>query len=294
MDELKNNVDMDKWFSTYGTITAERILARYQIVIPPEYLVDAIKNPLSFYHYLLQIPLKNVLNGIILQQASDYHVYAQKLFIDYLLSGETGKPETSQGALTRESLEEERQALTTLGENFHKLELEQNTLIGKSQASLIKTVKEWQNALEKGINQVNATLKAHNKETKKSVIRSGLHNALINCALLKDPSQNNKYHFIEKFNDVAKATLTEAEREEMVNNLSALLEVVLTVHDRFDDFSGQISEMNEQALSYRKQFYDTILRVTELMHLLPEYKIDPAQDAINRESLHFDRTIGDH
>ena len=53
------------------------------------------------------------------------------------------------------------------------------------------------------------------------------------------------------------------------------------------------TEISVQARSYRSQFFDTIIRVTELMKLLPEYKIDPVQDAINRETLYFDKTIGE-
>ena len=89
MDGEKADNELSQWFSTYGVITAERILGNYKINLAHTDLVGAIKSPFSFYHRLLQVPLKNVLNGIVLQQANDYHIYAQKLFIDYLLSGES-------------------------------------------------------------------------------------------------------------------------------------------------------------------------------------------------------------
>ncbi|HAU1956168.1 TPA: hypothetical protein F8S46_15140, partial [Legionella pneumophila] len=104
MDEIKKDDELSQWLSTYGTITAERILGRYNISLPQDEILEAINIPSSFYRHLLQIPLKNVLNGIVIQQASDYHVYAQKLLIDYLLSGESSKEPDSQGAGTRESL----------------------------------------------------------------------------------------------------------------------------------------------------------------------------------------------
>ena len=124
-----------QWFSTYGVITAERILGTYHIILAQTDLLAGIKNPHSFYHQMVQIPLKNVLNGIILQQANDYHIYVQKLFIDYLLSGESAKSEESQGAHTRESLESERKQLVSLGEEFNKKQLAHDSLIGKQPIS---------------------------------------------------------------------------------------------------------------------------------------------------------------
>src|SRR5580704_2455101 len=100
MKEKQTADELSQWYSTYGVITAERILSTYQIALSQSDLLVAVKSPFSFYHQLLQVPLKNVLNGIVLQQANDYHVYAQKLFIDYLLSGESGKPPEAQGAQT--------------------------------------------------------------------------------------------------------------------------------------------------------------------------------------------------
>ena len=93
MSDEKLENDISQWFSTYGVITAERILGRYQIQLPQTELVAAVKNPFSFYHKLVELPIRNVLNGIVLQQANDYHIYVQKLYIDYLLSGETSKDE---------------------------------------------------------------------------------------------------------------------------------------------------------------------------------------------------------
>ena len=129
MSEENAQITSGKWFSTYGMITAERILGKYQIRLSHEELIAALKSPICFYHKLLSVPLKNVLNGIVLQQANDYHIYVQKLFIDYLLSGENSKGEESQGASTREALENERQQLVSLGDEFHKKEGEQPHLV---------------------------------------------------------------------------------------------------------------------------------------------------------------------
>ena len=154
MSVEKSENDLSHWFSTYGVITAERILGRYHINLAQIDLVAAVKSPFSFYHKVLQIPLRNVLNGIVLQQANDYHVYVQKLFIDYLLSGENSKDESSPGASTREALENERQQLLALGEEYHQKEGEHNHLISSSQNFLIKLSADFNKAFDKAITAI--------------------------------------------------------------------------------------------------------------------------------------------
>ena len=293
MDEKQKDNELSNWFSTYGVITAERILGTYNISMPQTELLVAIKSPFSFYHQLLQVPLKNVLNGIVLQQANDYHIYSQKLFIDYLLSGESAKGEEAQGALTRDSLENERKQLVTLGEEFHKIQLAHESLISSSQASLIKIVKEWKVAMESGIRLANSTLKNNDFDIKKSVTRQAVNHALIHCDLVNSQSADNKYLFIDKLNAVLKVQLTTEIQEKLLNNLSELIDLTMSFNSKITTFNERTTEMNEQSHSYRTQFYETILRVTELISLLPEYKIDPVQDAINREPLYFDKTIGE-
>lgn len=294
MDEKQKDDELSKWFSTYGVITAERILGTYQISIPQSELLPAIKSQVSFYHQLLQVPLKNVLTGIVLQQASDYHIYTQKLFIDYLLSGETAKTEESQGAFTRESLENERQKLVTMGDEFHQKQLEQDALIAGSQASFIKITKEWKLALESGIKRATTMLKRNNFDSKNSLIRNGINHALIYCDLVISQSLDNKYLFIDKVNEIIKIPLTDEIKEQLINSFSELLNLTISFNANISSFFERATEMSEQAHSYRTQFYETILRVNELIKLLPDYKIDPIQDVINREPLYFDKSIGAH
>ena len=46
-EQVENELSI--WLSTYGLITAERILERFQIHLHHEDLLSAIKNPKSFY-----------------------------------------------------------------------------------------------------------------------------------------------------------------------------------------------------------------------------------------------------
>ncbi|MDI1351350.1 MAG: hypothetical protein PSV35_01055, partial [bacterium] len=261
--------------------------------LPQQELISALKSPYSFYHRLLQIPLKNVLNGIILEQANDYHVYAQKLFIDYLLSGESAKGEDAQGAGTRESLEEERKALVVLGEDFNKTQLEHNSLIARSQSILIKITKEWREAFDSSVSSINATLKTHSQDIKLSLIKTGINHALINLDLSYSQYETNHIHFVDKMNEMIKFSSTTEIKEKLQKDLSKLLHILSNFDQDMAEFLEQVDEMNAIARKYREQFYQSILRVTFLINLLPDYRIDLEQDIINRSSLQFDKTIGD-
>jgi hypothetical protein len=284
---------LNKWFSTYGMITTERILGKYQISLPSDKLLTALKTPHSFYHKLLIVPTKNVLNGIVFQQAHDYHVYAQKLFIDYLISGEHSKEEEAQGAASREDLENERKKLITLGEEFHEKEIEYYNLIADSQNLLMKASREFNAAFEKSITAVTSSLKKAGYSEEKAVIRGAITNTLIFCELNHSNSKEQGVSlFIEKLSGFFKNPLKEEAKEQIRNDLFELVSTVIDFEEKVTSFINQTEEMSVEANSYRAQFYQAIIRAMELIKLLPEYKIDPLQDEINREALYFDKSIG--
>lgn len=287
-EEIDN--ELSNWFSTYGIITAERLLGRYKVNLAQTELIVAIKSPFSFYHRMLQVPLRSVLNGIILQQANDYHVYVQKLFIDYLLSGENSKGEEAQGASTREVIEKERQQLVSIGDEFNNVRGEHDYLIATSQAALIKIAQIFNSELEKAIISLKNVLKSSGFSEKKSKIRQAINHALIYCNMTE--VQNNKYLFIDKMNEILNVSLLEDLKEKITNILSEILQMDLDFDEQISDFVAQTEELSRTANSYRNLFYETILRVVDLLKSLPEYKINPEQDAINREHLYFDKNIG--
>jgi hypothetical protein len=217
MSEKVEQTDWSAWFSTYGILTAERILERFNLHLPHDELALAVKNPLSPYYQLLRVPLKNVFNGIILAQASDYQAYAQKLFVDYLLSGEEEKDAESPGAVVREDLERERVLLIEAGDAFRQLEQAHQLLIAESQAVL--------------------------------------------ADLARDLNR-----FVDDAGDIALALA---------------------------DYLERVQTMNIDLRSMRRQFYDVVLRVTELITLLPDYRPDINNIEKNRSSLQFDALIGE-
>lgn len=284
---------LSKWFSTYGLVTAERLIGIFKITLDQEDLKLALKGPYNFYHRLLQIPIQNILSGIVQQQAHDYHVYLQKLFIDYLLSGESGKSETSPGAVTRAELDIEREDVVSLAEEFNKKQIALNNLIAESQICLIDLCKQWNTSLDNAIKEFHNTLMEHGFDLKKSLIRKAINHAIVQCDSTNSDIQNKNYELIEKANEIMGITINENLKESLMNHLSELLAYTINFDSHVVDFPSRVSELSNELRAYRRQFYDKIITVTYLMKLLPEYKIDPVQDAINKEPLFFDRSIGE-
>lgn len=285
-----DDAEFKQWFSSYGLITSERILSRFSITLAPKMQLIALKNSHGFFNRLIQAPLKNVLNGIILQQGHDYHVYTQKLFIDYLLSGESGKSDEEQGAATRASIENERQELVTLGESYKKKQIEQEVLISLTQSTLIKATKQWSQLLDKSAQQLSPFLGGASK----SAIKDAIIQALIHCEKTHYESQSTRIVFIDKLTQSLHLSIADAVKEQVLMQLAGLLDNVLFIDTQISELQIKINEMRAQARSFRQRFYDTALRVIELINNLPDYKIDPIQDSINRASLYLDNTIGDH
>lgn len=292
MSEEKSEMVASKWFSTYGLITVERLLGTYQIKLAQTDLLSVMENSFNFYHKLLTIPLKLVLNGIVLQQAKDYHIYAQKLFIDYLISGENSKGEEAQGSSTHEAMENERKQLVLLGEEYHKHELEHNNLIANSQKILIQISHEFNEAMKQALTRLMATLDKNGLSIDKKSLFKAINHALISCDLSDPQLQSKQFLFTEKMNDLLKMQLTEDLKEKIMADLVPVFELVNNLEATTRPFIEDADEVTVEANSFRSQFHDTIIRVMELIQLLPEYKLDLEQDAMNREPLHFDISIG--
>jgi hypothetical protein len=287
-------MDLTHWFSTYGLITAERILGKYQIKLRHDVLLAAIKNPGSFYNRLLQVPLKHVLNGIVITQAHDYLVYVQKLFIDYLLSGaanENSEEEGDSGGGAKDNLEEERTALLEKVEEFEKLKFAQDTLIAKSQAAFIEATQKWLTTRDETIKAIALCVQGIEPQAKGSSIASALDYALAQaCSIKNEPAQ--RMAFVTALNSRLQQNLSQDVQQNIADTLDDLFAVAVDFEPLVIEFYELTKEINYQARSFRTQFYDCILRVNELIKLLPEYRIDPEKDKVNRENLEFDKSLG--
>ena len=143
MTDTVDSADNPIWLSTYGVLTAERLLERFKITLSREALADALTNQASPYHHLLTVPLKNISNGIIIKQIHDYQVYMQKLFIDYKLHSTKVEVENEQPRQgSGEALEIQLKELEELSTLFEEKKHEHQQLIANSQAWLIQQTHE--------------------------------------------------------------------------------------------------------------------------------------------------------
>lgn len=284
--------DLSQWLSTYGVLTSNQILERFNIHLESDELLPALKDPLNFYHQLLIIPLKNVFNGIILQQAEEYQLYAQKLFIDYLLSGESEKEESLPGANTRDDLEQERIKLMALGENFSQIEFSNQQLISDTQAELIKVSHQLQNLLKITSKKVNEILKSSNIVKEDALIQKAIRKAITPHSKFDQVALSASSVLWVGMSDVLAISLTDELRQKLGEVLVDFADPKQDIEQTLAIYRERAADISISLRSYRRQFYDIILRVTELMNLLPDYHPNMAQIEINRASLHFDPNIG--
>lgn len=142
MDKGLEQTELMSLAATYSILTADRILDRFGIRLQQDLLLKVVENPQSVYFAILLVPYTNVINGIIHQQAYDYQVYAQKLFVDYLVSGSGNENSESQGADARDNMEKCRIKLTELSESFDKETVAHKQLILETQSFLIQLIKK--------------------------------------------------------------------------------------------------------------------------------------------------------
>ncbi len=269
------------WLSTYGLLTAQRILERYHLSLEQDELLASLSNPLSIYAQLVRLPLKNIFNGLIRQQAHDYQVYAQKLFIDYLMSGQGNKEPDSPGANTRSDLENERTQLTDMGAGFNDQEFEQESLISESQVVCMKHAEAWRQSMQTVYQKITELLKKEKAEVDPLVVQKAIRMTLCQDMLMSPVHWDTFCDTIhldrskEIPSAIKKAVLAVSETRE------AIADVLLPYLERATDLGVMFR-------GYHTQFHDLILRVTELIKLLPDYQIDDQKEDEGLRSLDFD------
>jgi len=288
-DENTEN-DLTGWVSTYGLITVQRLLERYQIKLTSDDMVFVLNTPDTFYHNLLRVPLRNVFNGIILQQARDYQLYAQKLFIDYLVSGESGKSEEAPGGMTREDIENQRKSLIEFNQKFNDTELEHNNLIANSQTILMQHAREWQALLVSIAGRLKKEFKLYDINKSDSSIIQALTGLLIHYDFKNSRMKEGGWAIVEKNFG---SGLNETVRHQILEEISTLTAFVGQTEITLRNFSEAINDMGIKLRQFRSEFYEAILKAKELLSVLPEYRINPVQDSENKESLYFDAALGE-
>lgn len=286
------DIDLKKWLSTYGLLTADRIFEKFNIHLKHDELTTAVKNPRSLYYQLLRIPLKNVFNGIILQQAKDYQIYAQKLFIDYLLSGENEKDENASGASIREDIEVQRKHLVELGEQFNQQEQAHQRLIGESQSSLIKLARTLQDSLKKVSKQCKTVLRQQGMDFSQDALMQAIKVAIIYYDV-NDEKLSESSSFWTEFEKHLEISLNQTIRSKLTPAINEFNQHKDETNEILSSFLARASELTQNLRQCRTQFHEVIISANDLIKLLPDYKRDESQMEENLQSLNFDPQIGE-
>ncbi|MCX7117105.1 MAG: hypothetical protein NTW94_04215 [Legionellales bacterium] len=285
-------LDLSKWYSTYGVLTAESVLDRFEVELNQEELLTATHSSRSAYYQLLKIPMRNIFNGIILQQAHDYQVYAQKQFIDYLLSGEAGKDDSMPGAPTRQDLEDARLALIDIGENFNNQEIAHQTLIADSQAELIDLAFVLEKSMSIAIKKINRILQNAQLNYDASRIEESIRVLLIQFDGITEDSLAMSSSYWNIMSQMLQIKLNHSVREPLADALMMIADPRRYLDHTLAQYLDQTRDMGIYLRGYRSQFYNLVLRATELINLLPDYMVDKVKEEENRSSLYFDAQIG--
>jgi len=291
MNAEKEEMDLSMWLSTYGLVTVKRVLDRFNIHIDNDELILAISNSQSIYYQLLRVPLKNIFNGIILQQAHDYQVYAQKLFIDYLLSADSQPNEEGPGANTREDLETERLKLISVGEGFNEQESAHINLIAESQARLIELSQNLQASLQIATKKIRSILKEKGIKKEDAFIQKALHTAMIPLMSPVDTSDVETY-FLKSLGEALDVRLTNELKQKLSVVLHDFGDPRVELENMLTPYLKRAAEVGSELRSYRRQFYDIILQTTELINYLPDHLTDDKREQENRSTLYFDPSLG--
>lgn len=280
-----NEANTMDWVSTYGIMTAERILDYYQLRVPIHDLKRALNQPGNFIHHLLFLPLRNVFNGIIMQQAKDYMIFGQKLFVDYLLSGETTREASSPGGGTREDLEALRKKLVQHSEAFQAVEAQQVRLIYDTQRLFIDTIKQWRQ-------HFNAALKKLKADLEREGIQAG-QTQLSQCFFSLLASTDSEIADINHvcwrgIGVILKQTPTSAWIPIFQKVIQPLLQFDQSTETSLQALKERSQSMHTIFKQYRRDFYDYITWINTLLDNLPEYRPSMTQLQKNREEIEFD------
>jgi hypothetical protein len=276
----------EAWLSTYSRVTAERILGYFDIKLTSTTLTQALLNPKSVINIILKTPFQQVVNGVIMQQAHDYQVYVQKLFVDYLLSGEQGKPEDSPGGMTRKLLDESRQAIEAYGKAFHEEENRHYKTIAETQQFYIHEIKAWDEQFKIQFNQLKQNLPIQSEKAfNEDVLQRWINHLDVRINIEEQPAF---WTFVQE-----DCVLTDSIRVEIGRACSVLINKIMEIDSKAQQLQNKTLEGYALFQDYRQGFRKHILQVIEYFHNLPEYDVNPAVDEVNKELLHFNINIGD-
>lgn len=280
--------DLSNWLSTYGIVTVEKILDRYEVKMASIDLIATLKNPHAMLSKLIQTPLKNVFNGLVLQQAKDYQSYIEKMFIDYLLSGESDQDPES---ICREDIELARQDFLQLITDFQKTTHTHEKVIADSQTLLIQFFSQFRQKIAASVKVVHSHLRDGRVVLKNEERVVEMLYALMS-GVKADQLIDDKSLVWVRCDQILGQNFDMSLRVKLIKIVHDLIQIDSEALSKLAEFHTVASEVGLAIKHYRSEFGYMIKRINELFYALGTYQPNPTQLAINQIGMDFDTDLG--
>lgn len=273
--------------SSYALMTAERLFSVLGITLSREQIMCAMKNNQSVYGTLLTVPLKNVLNGIVLQQATDYQIYLQKLFIDYLMSGMTTLTEDSPGAQTRKDIETHREYVQNLGIKLQALELEHLNLISETQKTLIELTQNLFQHFDRLSSKIASLIDKQGHSVADKNIRQVINLSVLELDMMADDMSTLWPRLILASLDLE---LSGAALSAYIDELN-FADLFKYMHQSMEGYYQKSVQEKANLQSIRQEFFDAIALMQKLLNLLPGNLLAETHSPANLDLIQFDKNL---
>lgn len=279
--------------STYGVVTAERLLAKLGVVISQASTTELIQQPQAYLHALLYAPAKRMMIDVDTERCRDIQAYGQQKLIHYLFSGEASKPEEEAGQSMRETIEQNRLHMVEMGKTLTEWR-EQNETHTKSvfdelterAAAWLRTVEEVMACLLPMLQEQSLLLEGALYEDFKLNLQES--SALVSI----DEQTQQALTLPEKLGPIEKALVGAFAKHQQLETLTASLlqtmrpqfqELDKKLLSHFDDLTGFNQAQSERYLKDSKFINDMAEKfenhISKIVRALFEYYKEYASDA---------------
>lgn len=153
MSDTLNGIQVP-WVATYATLTAEAILAYANVHLSRDQLEIQLTAHDTFYAGLVRLPALITFNSLINSQCRDIQTYSQERLIEYILSGMDQKMTSPTEMALKETIEETRLKLISLGEALTTVEKAHYELMLNMYSLQEKQAFEWTKTAETQVNSL--------------------------------------------------------------------------------------------------------------------------------------------
>jgi hypothetical protein len=215
----KQEEAIDRLPSSYGLVTADRLLARLGISLSPTQIAEQIQVPETYFHGLMFIPAKRLTIRGEIERCRDIQAYGQQKLIHYLFSGEASKEESEPGQTVREDIESKRQYLVDMGERFTEWEKGCADRTTKIFDELKERTLAWRRTVDMVIDDLKLCLSNNGVEGDEDFY-STLHEHVLECSarLTLSEEQCHLYKVPAEYNGIIEKTVICVVEEKLISN----------------------------------------------------------------------------